>query len=352
MGSIINYIESYGTKDFKKVPFNKIDALILGILSYVDLGSVIKSKMTIKEAGDAFFEFYSRKQLRRNITGVVDAIKVLEVMKDAVRYKNLKLHHYINIPDHDTQFSAVCIDIDEKTTYISYEGTDELMAGWREDGEFSYKFPVKCHRGGIMYTNRVIRLFSRKKYILGGHSKGGHLALVSGMFLSLFKRKKLTAIYSFDGPGLRENEFYSRKYKNIEPIYKLIIPNQSIVGMMLNHHYNPEIVLSNRIGPLAHRYLSWQINDLDFVHAPLSKFSIKVDNGITQWLDKYSYKERKKCIQAVFAIFERAGIETLLDIKDAKLSSIMKILKEMKKVDEETRNMVLEFIKFMIENFS
>ena len=67
----------------------------------------------------------------------------------------------------------------------------------------------------IKYLNKVVSIFD-KKVIVAGHSKGGHLAIVSSMYSNFIVRSKIKAIYNFDGPGLREEQIDTKKYRNIE----------------------------------------------------------------------------------------------------------------------------------------
>ena len=69
--------------------------------------------------------------------------------------------------------------------------------------------------------------------IVCGHSKGGNLALTASLGTGLLKRHKIKAIYSFDGPGLRKEEFSSFNYKNISKKLINIVPSQSMIGVLL-----------------------------------------------------------------------------------------------------------------------
>jgi len=40
--------------------------------------------------------------------------------------------------------------------------------------------------------------------IIGGHSKGGNLALIAAMYCNFFIRRKIINVYSNDGPGILE----------------------------------------------------------------------------------------------------------------------------------------------------
>ena len=69
----------------------------------------------------------------------------------------------------NSQFSAVTFDLGDGLYFIGFEGTDELISGWEEDCEMSYKFPVEAHILAKKYINKFT--ISNAKLILGGHSK-------------------------------------------------------------------------------------------------------------------------------------------------------------------------------------
>ena len=54
--------------------------------------------------------------------------------------------------------------------------------------------------------------FKDCKLILGGHSKGGNLALVAAMYSNFLVRNKIIEIYSYDGQGLLEEQLNSSRY--------------------------------------------------------------------------------------------------------------------------------------------
>ena len=348
MANIVNYINHFANIPMTDMAFNDIDNVILSCISYIDYTGLFEGPITLGELAEKYFNSNSKKDINAQVIAVRSAAKILRYIRDEVRYKDLLIHDYEYKYNDDEQFAAMCIDIDDKTTYISFEGTDELVSGWKEDFEFSYKFPVPSQRDAIKYVKKHIRFFTKHKYILGGHSKGGHLALIGGMYLNRFKQRHITSIISNDGPGLRDKEFFSKKYKRIVPKYKLILTDQSIVGMLLYEHENPTVIKSNKKGIMAHDVLSWETKGNEFIPSELSKFSKTLDARLFEWLERYTYEEREIFVKNLFGVLDRAGIDSLLDIKENKVTSVINIIKETKGLDKETREMIKSLIKFMI----
>lgn len=353
MGTIFTYIKKYGHLSFKEMEFNEVDNVILSVLSYLDFDGIIEmmSRVSLSSAAKVFFTKYGSKEINNNIISVKNAAKVLDAIKDTNRYSNLILYNYVYKCNHEKQFSAMFIDIVDNLTYISFEGTDDKISGWLEDGALSYEFPVPAHKEAIKYINHNIPIFTRKKYILGGHSKGGNLALVAGMYANPLIKGKIIKIYSNDGPGLKLEQLNSKKYASIEDRFELIIPEYSVVGLLLRHKGFPRVIASSKKGLLAHNAGTWVVDDKEFLTTDLSKFSKKIDKLIKKWLDNYNDDERKQFMLDIADILDRANITSLLDIKASKLASLVKIIKGSTKLDKRSKDIIMDFVNIIMREF-
>lgn len=354
MANVLDYVKKNGKKSFEELPYNEVDNVIFAALSYVDFDGIIENgykKIRLEEAGKEFFKKYTKKELNNNILGIQAAIKIFTAIYKENRYKDLLVYNYSCKCDNTKQFSALFIDLDSKYTYVSFEGTDDLISGWKEDAQMTYRFPVPAQSEAIKYINRTITPFSKRKYIIGGHSKGGNLALVASMYANPLIKRKIVSVVMNDSPGLKKKQIESRYYKSILKRLKMIIPNYSVVGLMLRHNDNYHVVLSDKNGFMAHNVLSWQVRGISFIESKLSDFSKNLDQLLTKWLDTYNDAERKKFVEDLFDVFERAGIDSLLEIKASTLPSLMSILRESKKISPISKQMIRELVKFLIDFF-
>lgn len=355
MANIIDYIKESSKRTFDELPFTEVDNVIFSSLSYLNLDGIVsegyKEKITIEDAGIKFFEKYTKKDLRNNVFAVQSAIKVFKAIYTTNRYKNLKLYNYVYKGDSTKQFSAVFIDLSNRYTYVSFEGTDDLVSGWLEDAKLSYQFPVPSQSEAIRYINKFISSFSRRKYILGGHSKGGNLALVAGMYANHLIKTKIKKIYMNDAPGLKTKQIKSKNYNSIKNRIERIIPNYSVIGLLLRHTDEYHVILANKTGLLAHNIIYWQTQNNEFIETNLSSFSKKLDKVLTEWLDSYNDDERRELVEDLFDILNRAGITSLLDIKASTLPSILAILKESKKINTESKKRIRKLLKTLLTFF-
>ena len=315
--NLINYIEKHGNMTFKDKPLNGVDKLILSNLSYVEFTGIISKgslkKKRLEIAGEEFFNNNNDKG--KKMLAVKGGIKLLKAMYQTNRYKDLLLFNYESILTDKEQFSALSIEIESHLTYVSFEGTDDLVIGWKEDFEMCYKFPVKSQRSAINY---------------------------------ILVRNKILEVYSYDGPGLLLEQLNSPRYKKIEDRFTHIIPNNSVVGLML-YSTNDRVIKTNYVGVLSHFALNWQVDDNDLIDDTLKTSSIDLKDKMDKWLEKYNNDEKKVFVDEMFNIFDKYGIKSLMQILD-KPTILIKLLSETSKVDYKTSNMFKEFVN-MVRKF-
>ena len=349
--TIFDYIDKNKDLTFDEKSITEIDKFIFSLLSYVNYEGLVSrssfSKKSIEEVGNIFFENNKKEDFKKNLISIKVAVEVLDKIRNTKRYKDLLLYNDIYIGDEDRQFSAICIQINPKLVYVSFEGTDHLISGWEEDFRMLYKFPVLAQKHAIQYLNRHFT-FRDCKIIIGGHSKGGNLALVSSMYANKFVANKILEVYSYDGPGLRKEQLSSDRYDKIKPKFKHIIPSTSVVGLMLWHTGDHQTIKSNRKAFFSHIASTWLIEDDNFINVPLSNFSVMFGKSILIWQDKYDERSQKLFFDYLFEIFKKLNIVSLTDImEDRKL--IIKIVKETKNLDSSVKDMFKEFMKILVD---
>lgn len=350
--NLFSFIDKYGCYTFDEFSFTEIDNVILSMLSYLELSGIVSrnryNPKKLSVVGEEYFKKYNKKE--KKVLSIKRAIQILRDIKSTRRYGNLLLYNYLYESSEDNQFGALTIELNKKLVFVSFEGTDHLISGWKEDFMMSYMFPVLSQKRAIDYVNRNF-LFRRKKIILGGHSKGGNLALVAGMYANFLVKDKIISIYNNDGPGLLEEQYNSNHYKSIESRLTHIVPNYSIFGLLLCHGSNIEVVRSFRRSIFSHDATTWVVKDNKFERSDLSLFSKKLDEEIDKWIYAYTLEERKSFVISVFNIFDKVGIHSLVDVINNK-RLVLKVISETREIDEKTANMLKEFFKLIFNSFT
>ena len=349
--NLISYIDKYGCYSFEEVEFNEVDNLVFSSLAYVSLGKYVSNnrfnKKRLQDVGRLFFRDYDESQ--KNIIAVRGGIKILRSVMETRRYGSLLVYNYSYVGDDKQQFSAITIDIRKDLVYVAYEGTDQLISGWKEDFMMAYKFPVLSQRRAIDYLNRHF-LFNNKDIILGGHSKGGNLAMVAAMYSNFWVKDRIISNYNNDGPGLRKKEIESKYYKSIASKIVHIIPNYSIIGLLLRHDSNYTVIRSFKKSIYAHDLLTWVVRGNQLERVSLSYFSQIMDEGMIKWLDKYDDETRKKFVDGLFFIFESANVTSIVDVLENK-KLILKLIMETKEIDKDTKKMMKDFVYVIFKYF-
>ena len=349
--TILTYIKFRGDLDIKKYPFNEVDALILSELAYIQFDNIVPSvvqegRVTIKEAARNY------KKREGKETAFYGQFELLfELMANSQRYADMALSNYISILDtkERQQFAALHIQVTPFQTFIAFRGTDETIVGWREDCNMSYLMPVPAQISSVNYVNRTARN-PFKKYWIGGHSKGGNLAIYSSVFCESKIQKKIINVYSFDGPGFNHSMIERDAYKRIQNRIVAYVPESSVVGMLMEHEENYKIVKSGENAFMQHNGFSWAVDSTCFLYAEnRDKFSNNISNILKTWLEKIDPSERKVFVDAVFNIFEAGGIVEIFDFKEITVQKATAMLKAVMILPPEQREIVNKLIKSLVE---
>lgn len=394
MANILDYIEWRGDLPFTAAPFNEVDNLILARLSYIPLNGIIngfKNNVFDSAAGGstgvlAAFEpsenaaydhsgssapsymqappadtltvtsLYLRK---RNdaawFASMLDPVNdplLVEKAASSRRFGNVKLCLSENIFDSNIteQFCAVTALLDDNSAYISFRGTDNTIVGWKEDFKMTYLKNIPSQTDALRYLEAAADAFPDISELrVGGHSKGGNLAIYSSLKCRPDIQERIVSIYNNDGPGFSKG---FAEYHSSDDIINRIhtyLPQTSIVGMLLNHPENYTVIESCQSGFLQHDVYSWQVLGPLFIHrAEISEESQLIDRTITEWLSGLSNDQRSIFTDTLFGVLEAANIDTFNSMtEDPK--KVFTVLKELRNVDEESRTHASDVLKSLFK---
>ena len=334
MANMFDYINWRGNIKFEQVGINEIDSLIFTELAYLPYENLvsspdIKKTITISELSKKYFEIYDLDNYVGAIIPGKEISELLYAVKDTKRYSGVKVWGYVNSIDieKEKQFSAICFDITEDETYVAYRGTDDTLVGWKENLNMALFTPIPSQIDGVEYLNKIATK-SHKKLYLGGHSKGGNLAIYSSLFADKKVKDKVLFVHSFDGPGFKEEFIDSIENKDDFSKIKTFIPNASTVGMIFNIIGEQKIIASSQKGLRQHDSFSWSLMADEFVVAEkLKKSSVELHDLLIKWVDKMSKEEVTDFIESLYKISTSTDASTLTEINAEKRKFIFAILK-------------------------
>ena len=348
MGNIMDYISWRGDLSFAQSPFNEVDNLILACFSYVNLDGIpavsgqkgIELKKLVKE----FKKLHTIKELEADKSFIRLAPFMMFEMAKSVRFGNCVIRNYVNeiVTEAEQQFSAVEIVLDDGTSYISFRGTDDTIIGWKEDFNLSTGV-VPAQERAVEYMQRS----SDKAYGMlrvGGHSKGGNLAIY-GSVMCKSAHDKILEIYSNDGPGFSKEFQESPETAEMMPKIIRIIPEYSIIGTLLEHEKQPIIVASTSRGLLQHDGFSWEVQGPGLVRRDsLNKTALRFIEILHKWIDGMDTEQKRLLIEDLFATLQASGCENLSEVQSGGIKSLAAMVKRLDKFAPESRGMMQELL--------
>ena len=347
MANVLDYLKWRKDLTFKQDSFNEVDALILARLSYIPFDGILsQNSMETISLSKAISIFLKDPDCKEKVLLSKD-IDLIQELENSVRFSSLKLSFYVNQIELDKQkqFSALVISIHDRLHCVSFRGTDSTIVGWKEDFNMTFMTPVPSQVSAKIYLKEVMNSL-KGKFILTGHSKGGNLAIYAGVENSKIIQKRILNIYNFDGPGFESDFFKKPSYLNIESIICTYIPQSSIVGMLLEHEENHQIVKSTNNGILQHDLYSWQVIQNTLIQSEsLTKDSVLIDETVKEWVDSLDVMQRQQFIDSIYKLFESS--QTL----DELYKNTGKILSSIKNLSEEEKKNIGDILKLLLKSF-
>ncbi len=338
MYNIYDYINYYKDSSLEEVPWNIMDNLICSCIVY----SPIKEFHIAKDIEYLHIEINKRDNFGKSDLMTPKVKRILTLLVGSKRYKDLMIIDYTDKVNAKTQFGAMTFKIG-KTKIISFKGSDGCLIGWQENFRIAYEYPTYTHTLAINYLNEHIN-FSDKNVYVCGHSKGGNLALVSAMEINSFKFNKIKEIHNFDGPGLRKQEFESKKYLKVKDKLVNIVPEASYVGVLM-YSENLNVVTTNELGINVHFPTSWNIFGEHFVTGKLTLFSKELHNSSTKKVENLDYDKVRETMEMAFKTVKKEYSSRI----NLKLKDFIDILKGLAGADKETTKYIITIITAMIK---
>ena len=335
MANIMDYLAWRGDVTLGYSPFNDADSLILAEMSYLTFP---QEETPIRDLG------LNLPAVEKTQFAFVHEIRaLLSAAAMTERFAPVRMMRPIAVTDQDRdmQFAAVTFILPDGTHYIAFRGTDSSIVGWREDFNMAFESPIPAQSAAVKYLSEAAAL-TDGPLIIGGHSKGGNLAVYAAAHADAAIQARIRTVYSFDGPGLDDATMASEGYANIARRIRSFIPQQSVVGLLMTYHPDYTVVKSNGVGLFQHDSFTWQVLGTDFIAVTeLDVSSQLVDHTVHEWLSRVSKEQRKLFIDTIFDILEASGASTIKELLRDVPRHAPAILKALQKIDLETAKMVI-----------
>ena len=352
-GTILEYLKEYGDVSFRDTPMNEVDSLVLCQFAYLKFDGLVPGvgenahSVRLKDLenhpdyenlfADERYEKVNRKLIMAMLAGK--------------RYRNMKMNCYVNIieKEWETQFSAITFLLDDGTLYVAFRGTDETIVGWKEDFNMAFLSPVPGQAYSVEYLNTVGSRLHRPFYV-GGHSKGGNLAVYSAMNCNPEIQERIIKIYSMDGPGFRPETLKETNYDVIAGRVEKILPHSSLVGMLFEWDMRFKVVESKTFGLLQHNPYTWLVKDGKLVEVrDIYERRKSMDNTLNEWILSLDEEQLRLFVDTLFQVINASQADDLIQFTTDWKKSMNSVVVAMKEVDDQTAGILKEVIKALFE---
>ena len=356
MKNMLDYIKEFGHVSFEERDFSEIDALVLTELEYLPLEKVVPSDengenfVTVKEIAE-YMQEHKQELFDENPMMITqERHEVSQVIADAPRFQSLKFFGVVSEWDKDTtkQFAAVTVEVEPSVRLVVFRGTDETLIGWKEDFLMTYSPLVAAQTDAKEYLAKQASLWGGD-LMISGHSKGGNLAIYAAATQEEDVQLRIVDIFCFDSPGLYRSVLETKGYQNIVPLAMRYIPQDSLVGLMLESEVPYVIVKSNATGAMQHSAMTWEIEDGQFIKMEkLTKNSQLNDQTFKKWTESVSDEELELFWNVFFELLFNAGIDTVNDLYGQFMHYVQEFLKAAGNMDEEKRELLTRIALLLV----
>lgn len=352
MTNIYDYLLWRGDLSFEVSPFNEVDNLILSTLCYMEWEDAVPSgdnPISVSQAAQAYFkshEHIEKLSTQDTMNPLLISTQMLDQLTKSKRFGQLMLVNYVSIIDieHNEQFAAITVLLDDNEAYVAFRGTDHSIVGWREDFNLSFLPQVPAQRDALIYLEACVGLGTRKTYV-GGHSKGGNLAVYAAAHASAQVQDRILMVYNNDGPGFNRASLDEDGYRRLENRTRTIVPQSSMVGMMFEHEEAYVIVKSAQVGFMQHMPLNWEVQGTKFIEVPeLSTSSVLFDHTFRDWLSSLTEEQLRTLTDTLFDALESTGATTFEQLNETRLASVRMVLRSLGGIDPKSRKILMDIV--------
>lgn len=427
MPYLLDYLENQFAT-FDEQPLNVVDAAVLSQMcmvngkgmipglkdrsSFTNVFTFLQDKFSPSNKPVRFVELLQAENFRDMFTGLDPARikKCLFATAASPRFRNMVVRDYINLFDaeRELQFAAMSFVQNDDFAVVTFRGTDSSITGWKEDFNMAYSAPVPAQEQALQYLQAAAGNLPEKIYLCG-HSKGGNLAEYAALKASPEIQQRIAQVFILDGPGFKEGFFGSSQYAPIiDRMYK-VVPQDSIIGILLDSPVPLHVVPSNAKGFNQHSVFTWEIAvkpieleaeleiedqaddkfafldrirtrdegesiskaileelaegdeaidyegimGCDFVYLEsISDNSSFVSETLRRWLGRYDDKEREGVIDALFRMLEATGADDVLDILSGGAKTLNMFADAAAVATDEDKDLIVEAGKDFAETAS
>ena len=359
--NMIAYMHFRGDLNWHTQSWGEVDGMILTQLSSLDYTDCMpcarnvqsmvpgsyKNLPTIHQVADAYF---ARRETQENRSQVET---LLAMAAESVRFGEVRMDAFVRetVPAANKKFSAVTFYLSPWRAHISYRGTDGSFISWKENFVMTYRMPIPSQEDAVLYLEKI----TSKPFLkvsVGGHSKGGNMAIYAASYCKEQLQRKLVNIYSFDGPGFIQNIEAEPGFLRIAKRITALAPVDAVVCHMMSSPCKYVYVDSDSFGIRQHGMMHWQVDGRGLIRvADRSDYSKNMDATVNGWSDTIPLEERAAAVEEIFGIFEKNGVLEFEQLFHMEWRQTLGVLRSATGVSAQAREWFISMVKMLWDEY-
>ena len=347
--TIVDYL-SEQRASFNSIPLNDVDSLIFSTIAYFSFENGVLERtipaelvaLPVAVCGISREDLYGGVWLSR-----MGGDDFLSALLASPRFMNSKVGFYIreSSSHFEKQFSAITFYLPNDSAYIAFRGTDNSLAGWKENFNLTFMEAVPSQLSARSYLEDIASAGVQKVYV-GGHSKGGNLAEYAALTCRNQTFDKIIRVFNHDGPGFAftpsdrvPSEAYRTKLRKT-------VPESSVFGMLMETRPCYRVVSASGFLFAQHASTHWRVEDNDFVTASeITPEAAIISNTLTTWANSYEPEKRELFIDAGYNLFCAANAETWAQFGENPASNALAVAEATAKLPPDMRATFFSMIR-------
>ncbi|MDO4851507.1 MAG: DUF2974 domain-containing protein [Actinomycetota bacterium] len=345
MATITDYVRTY-QHTFTDRPLNRVDGLVFSWLANTRIPEHVPAACT--GTGATIAGFGGRDNVLDLVAPVYDPASTEDLLRACAaspRFGNVVACHAVDewSQTAQEQFSAVTFLLPQGA-FLAFRGTDNTIVGWKEDFNMSFCSVVPAQEAARRYVEWMSEMLACPLW-LGGHSKGGNLALFAVAHCNPLARLRVERCHVYDAPGLSKEAIASSSWDDAVPLISHTVAEESFMGLLLDSHgVAPEVVRSSNSGVFQHAPLSWIVEDGDFVTSQAVAYdAYRTNKRLTAWMGSLSTEERERFVEVLFELIQTTGEVTITGFLDSiSKGSLDVMLRKLDVIPENDRTFFMD----------
>ena len=347
MNNIISYAEEC-LDHFQARPFGSVDSLILSWVA--NLRFPLQAHGLHNWVGLPLRDLFRAEDFPTLFQGLWDPVgtkALFTALAASPRFREIRLMGYTvqKDPVQEKQFTALTFQLRSDLAYVAFGGTDASLVGWKENFNMAFLSPVPSQAEAARYLTQAAA-HCAGDLLTGGHSKGGNLAVYAAATVAPSVQRRIQRVYSHDGPGFPQGFHTAPGYLAVRDRIEKTVPQDSVVGLLLDQHETCQVIQSTRRSLLQHDPFSWTVEGTDFLRAEdLTPDAKYWDRTLDDWMAQVSQEERERFVDALYEILTVTKAASFHQLRTDWQTQLPTMMRAAGNLDQDTRSLLLRTLR-------